>query len=134
MYGILEVDVLANKLLKTRLTEHDYFEVKHTPSLFKHETRPIWLTLTMDDLSVKYTEKEHAEYLMSVIGRNSLTIFQSEKTPHAHGHTGRQSVSCSANFYYKENSGEQINVAAQEQRALQWRPSNNSRRIPSLKK
>jgi hypothetical protein len=70
MYGLPEAGVLANKLLKTRLKEHDYFEVKHTPGLFKHETRPIWFTLTVDDFGVKYIGKEHAEHLMSVLGKH----------------------------------------------------------------
>jgi len=60
VYGLPEASVLANKLLKTCLKEHDYFEVKHTPGLCKHETRPIWFTLTVDDFGVKYIGKEHA--------------------------------------------------------------------------
>ena len=54
MYGRPEAGVLANKLLKTRLKEHEYFEVKHTHGLFKHKTQPIWFTLTVDDFGVKY--------------------------------------------------------------------------------
>ena len=60
VYGLPEASVLANTLLKTCLKEHDYFEVKHTPGLCKHETRPIWFTLTVDDFGVKYIGKEHA--------------------------------------------------------------------------
>ena len=70
MYGLPEAGVLANKLLKTRLKEHDYFEVKHTPGLFKHETTPILFTLTVDDFGVKYVEKEHAEHLISVLAKH----------------------------------------------------------------
>ena len=58
MYGLPEAGVLApKKLFKTRLKEHDYFEVKHTPNLFKHKTRPVWFTLTVDRFGVKYIEK-----------------------------------------------------------------------------
>ena len=70
VYGLPEASVLANKLLKTRLKEHEYFEVKHTPGLFKHETRPIWFTLTVDDFDVKYIGKEHAKHLISVLGKH----------------------------------------------------------------
>ena len=68
MYGLPEAGVLANKLPNTCLKEHDYFEVKHTPSLFKHETRLILFTLTVDGSCAKYIEKEHIEPLMSVLG------------------------------------------------------------------
>ena len=54
MYGIPDSGSLANKLLKKRLEEHGYTEVDHTPGLFKHENRPIWFTLTVDDFGVKY--------------------------------------------------------------------------------
>ena len=67
MYGLLQVGILANKPLKERLAVHDYYEVAHTPGLFAHKTRPIWLTLTVDDFGVKYIGREHAEHLMSVL-------------------------------------------------------------------
>ena len=81
MYGLPEAGVLANKLLKTRLKEHDYFEVKHTPGLFKHETRPIWFTLTVDDFGVKYIGKEHAEHVRSeIVLKNGWRGFYSPRS------------------------------------------------------
>jgi hypothetical protein len=41
MYVLPEAAILAHKLLKKRHKKHDYFEVKHIPGLFKHETRPV---------------------------------------------------------------------------------------------
>ena len=67
MYGLPESGSLANKLLKERLEEHGYIEVDHTPGLFKHETRPIWFTLTVYDFWVKYIGEEHARHLMNVL-------------------------------------------------------------------
>jgi hypothetical protein len=64
MYGLPEAGVLANKLLKERLLKFGYSEVDHTPGLFKHETRPVWFTLTVDDFGVKYVGRQHAEHLM----------------------------------------------------------------------
>ena len=58
-YGLPEEIILANKLLKMCLGNHQYFGLKHTPGLFKHKTRPIWFTLTVDDCGVKYIGKEH---------------------------------------------------------------------------
>jgi hypothetical protein len=64
MYGLPEAGVLTSKLLKERLAVHDYVEVDHTPGLFKHLTRPIWFTLTINYFGVKYMGKKHAEHLM----------------------------------------------------------------------
>ena len=41
MYGLPKAGILANKLKKKRLQPHGYYEVKHTPGLFKHQSRPI---------------------------------------------------------------------------------------------
>ena len=67
MYVLPDSGSLANKLLKERLEEHGYTEVDHTPGLFKHENRPIWFTLTVDDFGVKYIGEEHARHLMDVL-------------------------------------------------------------------
>ena len=45
MYGLPQAGILANKLLKERLPQNDYFEVPHTRGLFWHKTRPVWFTL-----------------------------------------------------------------------------------------
>ena len=34
MYGLPQAGILANKLLKERLLQNDYFEVPHTPDYF----------------------------------------------------------------------------------------------------
>ena len=67
MYGSPQAGTLANKLLKERLLQHDYFEVPHTPGLFWHKTWPIWFTLVVDDFGIKYVGKEHADYLLGIL-------------------------------------------------------------------
>ena len=67
IYGLPQSGVLANKLLKKWLEEHDYYEVDHTPGRFTHKTRPLWFTLVVDDFGVKYVGKQHAEHLMSIL-------------------------------------------------------------------
>ena len=57
MYRLPQAGKLTNDLLKERLLEKYYFEVDHTPGLFKHKWRPIWFTLTVVDFEVKYIEK-----------------------------------------------------------------------------
>ena len=67
MYGLPQAGVLANKLLKERLIQHGYYEVTHTPGLFRHKTRPIWFTLVVDDFGIKYIGREHAEHLLGIL-------------------------------------------------------------------
>jgi len=61
------VVILANKLLKERLADHGYYEVPHISGLYTHKTRPIWFTLRVDDFSIKYSGKEHADHLLQVL-------------------------------------------------------------------
>ena len=67
MYGLPEAGVLANKLLKERRKEHNYVELDHTSGLFKHPTRPVWLTLTVDNFGIKYTGKHNTLHLINVL-------------------------------------------------------------------
>ncbi len=53
MYGLPQAGILANKLLRKRLGRHGYFEVQHTPGLWKHNSRPVWFNLCVDNFGVK---------------------------------------------------------------------------------
>ena len=70
IYGLPQSGRLANKLLKKRLAKHGYHEVPHTPGLFRHDWRPIWFTLVVDDFGIKYIGKRHADHLLSVLKKN----------------------------------------------------------------
>jgi hypothetical protein len=61
------VGLLANQLLQTRLAPFGSYLARHAPGLWLHKTRPISFTLIVDDFTVKYIGKQHAEHL-----RNSL--------------------------------------------------------------
>ena len=67
MYGLPQSGILANKLLKERLAKHGYNELPHTPGLFKHDTRPVWFTLVVDDFGIKYIGEEHAKHLLDIL-------------------------------------------------------------------
>ena len=60
MYGLPQAGMIANKLLQKRLKTKGYYQVKHTPGLWKHTWRPIMFVLVMDDFGIKYVGKEHA--------------------------------------------------------------------------
>ena len=67
IYGLPQADILANKLLKQRLANHGYFELPHTPGLFKHTSQPIQFTLVVDDFGIKYTEERNPQHLIDAI-------------------------------------------------------------------
>jgi len=58
MYGLPQAGILANKLLQKRLGRHGYFEVQHTPGLWKHISRPVWFNLCIDNFGIKYIGNE----------------------------------------------------------------------------
>jgi hypothetical protein len=67
MYGLPHAGILANKLLQRNLVKDGYRPTKQTHSIWKHDTRPTYLSLVVDNLGVKYVGREHAEHLMECI-------------------------------------------------------------------
>ena len=63
MYGIPELGILANKLLKKRIGKHGYYECKFTASLYRHVWRLIMLSLVVYDFGVKCLGIQHAKHL-----------------------------------------------------------------------
>ena len=70
MYGLPQAGKLANKLLTERLAKHGYYEVVHTPGLWKHISRPIQFTLVVDDFGIKYEKKADAEHLLNALKKH----------------------------------------------------------------
>eukprot|EP00804_Cyclotella_cryptica_P007864 CCRYP_001436-RB/>CCRYP_001436-RB protein AED:0.42 eAED:0.42 QI:0/-1/0/1/-1/0/1/0/96 len=69
-YGLPQAGILANKLLKKRLASDGYFELPHTPGLFKHISRPIQFSLVVDDFGIKYIGTQHLDHLIASIKRH----------------------------------------------------------------
>ncbi len=67
MYRLPQAGILANRLLKQQLSNHSYYEVAHTPGLWKHISRPISFTLVADFFGIKYIGKEHANHLIAAL-------------------------------------------------------------------
>ncbi|KAL7460237.1 hypothetical protein ACHAXS_000700 [Conticribra weissflogii] len=57
MYGLPQAGILVNQLLKKQFTKYEYYEVLYSPSLWKHHTHPIQLTLVVDDFVIQYVNK-----------------------------------------------------------------------------
>ena len=70
IYGLPQAGALANKLLKKRLAPAGYYEVPHTPGLWKHIHRPVAFSLVVDDFGVKYVGKAHADHLIRALKKD----------------------------------------------------------------
>jgi hypothetical protein len=69
MYSLKQSVLLANQLIQTQLATSGYNPARHTPGLWIHKTRPILFTLVVDDFTVKYVDKHHAEHLRNALLR-----------------------------------------------------------------
>ena len=58
MYRLPHAGLLANKQLEKRLIKHGYQPRKLVTGLRKHDTRPIYFTLVVDNFGMKYTRQE----------------------------------------------------------------------------
>jgi hypothetical protein len=67
MYGLPQAGILANQLLEKRLKPHGYFQCRHTPGLWKHQTRKTMFTLVVDDFGVKYSSRHDADHLINLL-------------------------------------------------------------------
>jgi hypothetical protein len=74
MYGLPQAGILANKLLKERLTPHGYRECEHTPGLWKHHTRKLLFSLVVDDFGVQYTHLQDAQHLLAALKQHYEAI------------------------------------------------------------
>jgi hypothetical protein len=70
MYGLPKAGILANELLQCNLAKDGYRPTTPTHGLWTHHTRPISLSLVVDDFGVKYVGREHTEHLMACIRKN----------------------------------------------------------------
>ena len=70
MYGLPQAGRLANDELIPFLLDEGYYQLEHTPAMFRHPTRPIIFCLTVDDFGVQYVGKEHAQHLLSVLEKH----------------------------------------------------------------
>ena len=63
IYGLPQAGKLTNTALKEHLAPYGYFEVAHTPRLWRNITRPIAFSFVVDDFGVKYVHKDDADHL-----------------------------------------------------------------------
>ena len=67
MPGLKQAGKIANDRLVEHLAPFGFSPVKHTPSLWRHATRPISFCLVVDDFGIKYTNRADYEYLRDAL-------------------------------------------------------------------
>ena len=70
IYGLPQAGALAKKGLKEKLDPRGNFEITHTPRLWRHITRPISLSLVVDNFGVKYIDKADADHLIAALEKH----------------------------------------------------------------
>ena len=64
IYSSTQAGKLANKYLQDKLRPYGYYEVSHTPSLWKHISHPIDFSHVVDNFGVNYFGKDNARHLI----------------------------------------------------------------------
>ena len=67
MTGLKQAGRIANDQIKDHLAHFGFSPVTRTPALWKHATKPIILSLIVDDFGVKYIGKENADHLIQAL-------------------------------------------------------------------
>ena len=67
MYGLKQAGIIANMELTKHLEKFGYHPVRHTPGLWKHNTRATIFTLVVDDFAIKYASKQDANHLLQAL-------------------------------------------------------------------
>ena len=74
IYRLSQTGILANKQLREKLEPEGYYEVAHTPGLWRYISRPVQFSLVMYDFGVKYVGKENAEHLIKAIKKAGYDV------------------------------------------------------------
>jgi hypothetical protein len=64
MYGLPQAGILAYNLLVKQPATSGYSPTKHTPGLFRHASRPVTLSLAVDNFGIIYVGREYADHLL----------------------------------------------------------------------
>ena len=67
MFLLKQAGIIANVKLTKHLEKFGYHPVRHTPGLWKHNTRATIFTLVVDDFTIKYASKQDANHLLQAL-------------------------------------------------------------------
>ena len=67
IYGLPQAGLIAKQLLQKYLAKNGYHQTKTTQRPWKYNTRPINISLVVDDFGIKYLKKTHADHLIKTL-------------------------------------------------------------------
>ena len=74
MPGLKQAGRISIDQLKAHLSQFGFAPVPRTQALWKNDTKPIFLSLVVDNFGVKYIGKENADHLIQSL-QKLYTIF-----------------------------------------------------------
>jgi hypothetical protein len=67
VWGLPQAGILANKRLRQKLAPFGYSECINTPGLWHHESRPITSIFVVDNIGVKFVNRDDVDHLIARI-------------------------------------------------------------------
>ena len=67
MYGLKQSRIIANMEPNKHLEKFGYHPVRHTPGLWKNNTRATIFTLVVDDFAIKYASQQDSDHLLQAL-------------------------------------------------------------------
>ena len=67
VYVLKQAGIIADMELTKHLAKFGYNPVRHTPGLWKHNTRATVFTLVVDNFSIKYASKQDVDHLLQAL-------------------------------------------------------------------
>ena len=67
MYGLLQAGKITNDKLRLHISNFGYDPAPITPGLWRHQTRPLQVSLVVDDFGIKYESQEDITHLLDTI-------------------------------------------------------------------
>jgi hypothetical protein len=70
MYGLPQAGILANKLLRDRLAEFNYYKVATTPGLWHHKWCLVMFALFVNNFAIQYVGDAHLDHLCQALKKH----------------------------------------------------------------
>ena len=67
MYELPQAGKIANDQLKLHLAKFGYNPAHITPGIWRHQTRPLQISMVVDDFGIKYERQEDITHLLNAL-------------------------------------------------------------------
>jgi hypothetical protein len=80
MYGLPQVEIIAQELLAEGLAKHGYHQSKIIPGLWTHKTRTTTFTLVFDNFAIKTMSEDNANHIINTLQKHYIITVDREAT------------------------------------------------------